>query len=262
MQFEVDGKTVFAATGGKPFDPAQPAILFIHGAAMDHTAWVLQTRYFAWHGSSVAAVDLPGHGRSEGPPLAHIEAMADWTVAALDALGARDAALAGHSMGALVALDAAARYPDKVRALALLGASVPMTVTDALLNAAEANDHLAMDMVNAWGHGHRAHLGGHRMPGLWLMRGGLRLLESAANGVLYTDMSAANTYSGGEAAATAVACPTLVVCGARDLMTPAKAGRGLAEKIPGAETVILPGIGHMMMEEAPDETLDALRQVL
>jgi pimeloyl-ACP methyl ester carboxylesterase len=51
MDLQVDGKKVFAATGGKPFDVAQPVVIFVHGAGMDHTIWALQTRWFAWHGT-------------------------------------------------------------------------------------------------------------------------------------------------------------------------------------------------------------------
>ena len=61
MKIQLDGKTVFAATGGRPFDADKPAVIFLHGAGMDHTVWSLQTRYFAHHGWSVLAVDLPGH---------------------------------------------------------------------------------------------------------------------------------------------------------------------------------------------------------
>ncbi len=91
----------------------------MHGAAHDHSARSLQSRYFAYHGCNVLAFDLPGHGRSEGPPLASIGAMADWIVAALDAAGIEQAALVGHSMGSLAALECAARHPERVRALAL-----------------------------------------------------------------------------------------------------------------------------------------------
>ncbi len=87
MEFSVDDKSVFAATGGRPFDPALPSIVFVHGAAMDHTVWALQTRYFAHHGRNVLAIDLPGHGRSAGPALADMGAMADWVIRVLDALG-------------------------------------------------------------------------------------------------------------------------------------------------------------------------------
>src|SRR4051794_25545044 len=107
MQLKVNGHDVFAGTGGKPFDPAQPAIVLLHCAGMDHTAWALHDRYFAHHGISVLAPDLPGLGRSTGAPLTSIADMADWTVALIAAAGAAKAKLVGHSMGSLIALETA-----------------------------------------------------------------------------------------------------------------------------------------------------------
>lgn len=262
MRFEVDGHAVFAATGGKPFDPAKPAIVFIHGAALDHTVWKLQTRYFAWRGNAVLAVDLPGHGRSAGPPIDRLPAMADWVVRLLDAAGLEQAALVGHSMGALIALDAAGRHGQRIRALALLGPGYPMRVNDALLDAAKANSADAYDMMNAWGYGRPAQFGRHRMPGLWMMRGGLKLWHSAAPGVLHNDLLACHRYDGGEAAAEAVRCPTLAILGNADMMAPPKLAKAIASKIKGVDIVVLPGAGHIMLEEQPDETLDALRRLL
>ena len=85
MDLKVDGRKVYAATGGRPFDPALPAVLLLHGAGMDHTVWQLPARWLAWHGHSVLAVDLPGHGRSEGPALASVPELAQWLGRALDA---------------------------------------------------------------------------------------------------------------------------------------------------------------------------------
>src|SRR5437868_8841070 len=96
------------------FDAALPTIVFIHGAQNDHSVWALQTRYFAHHGFGVLAVDLPGHGRSKGAPLTSVEAMADWLLALLDTAGAGQAMLVGHSMGSLIALEAAHRAPQRV----------------------------------------------------------------------------------------------------------------------------------------------------
>jgi pimeloyl-ACP methyl ester carboxylesterase len=262
MEFTVDGRRAGATTGGRNFDRDLPVVVFIHGASFNRTTWALQTRYFAWHGYAVLALDLPGHGHSEGPMLESIEAMADWVMKALDALGVKQAALVGHSMGAMVALDAAARYPDRVRALALLGCAFPMRVNDALLGAAKANEHIAMDLTNAWGYGRAAQRGGHRMPGIWMMRAGLRTLERAGDGVLYNDMNACNAYEGGEAAARQVKCKTRFILGERDMMTPVKAARALAGQFADADVVVLPGVGHIMMDEAPDETLDALRGIV
>ena len=262
MELTVDGARAFAATGGRTFDPSLPVTVFVHGAAFDHTVWKLQARYFAWHGGSVLAVDLPGHGRSEGPPRSSIPAMADWLAALMDAAGVGQAALVGHSMGALVALEAAARHGGRVRRLALLGAAAAIPVNDLLLDSAAANDRHALELLTGWGYGRRAHYGGHRMPGIWMCGGGLRTLEQAAPGVLHTDLAATDGYEGGEAAAAALACPALVVIGERDLMTPAKRGHALAGLMAAASTVVIPRAGHIMLDEAPDETLDALRDFL
>ncbi len=260
MEFRVAGARAVANTGGRPFDSGLPTTLFIHGASFDRTVWKLQARYFAWHGGSVLAVDLPGHGRSEGPPRETIPAMADWIVALMDAAQLTQASLVGHSMGALVALDAAARHGARVRRLALLGAAAAIPVSPALLDAAASKDRLAMELLTAWGYGRRARYGGHRMPGMWMTTGGLRILERAAPGVLHTDLVATNAYDGGEAAARAVRCPALVIIGERDVMTRAKAGHALAALMPEAETATIPGAGHLMLDEAPDETLDALKR--
>ncbi|MFQ5776278.1 MAG: alpha/beta fold hydrolase [Kiloniellaceae bacterium] len=262
MQLVVDGRAVFAATGGRPFDPEPPAVVFLHGAGMDHTIWALQARYFAHHGRTALAVDLPGHGRSEGPGLDGIAAMAGWLVRLLDAAGLREAALAGHSMGALVALAAAAALGARVRALALLGGAPRMPVHPDLLAAAQAGDRLAFDLVTSWGHGPAGHLGGNRAPGLWLMGGAERLLERGAPGVLYRDLAACDAYADAAEAAARVACPCLLVLGAEDRMTPARAGQKLAEMIPGARVTMIPACGHMMMLEKPDRTLDALKTIL
>ena len=149
MEISVQGKAVFAATGGRPYDPAQPAVVFLHGAGMDHTVWALQTRYFAYRARSVLALDLPGHGKSEGPELETVPAMADWLISVLDALGIERAALVGHSMGAFIALDGAARHGARVSRLALLGVASRMAVHPDLLTAAEADDHLAIDLVRS-----------------------------------------------------------------------------------------------------------------
>src|ERR1700743_424467 len=121
MQLTVNGAETFVATGGKAFDPSLPTIVFLHGAGMDHTAWALHDRWFAHHGHNVLAPDMPGHGRSAGALLSTVAEMADWTVALLDAAGAASARLIGHSMGSLVALETAARHPDRVSGLTLVG---------------------------------------------------------------------------------------------------------------------------------------------
>lgn len=231
MRLTVQGREVFAGTGGRDFDPALPALVFLHGAGFDHSAWALLARAFAHHGFGVLAPDLPGHGRSMGPALSSIAALADWTAALIDAAGVKAARLVGHSMGSLVALETAARHPAKVTALGLISTAAPMRVSDELLNAARINDHAAIDMIALWGLGYRAALGGSEAPGLWMLGGGERLLERVPPGVLFSDLSACNDYRDALAAAAVVTVPSVVILGSRDLMTPAKGGKAIAAAI-------------------------------
>jgi pimeloyl-ACP methyl ester carboxylesterase len=258
MKLTVNGKTTFAATGGREFDPSLPSVVLIHGAGFDHSVWALHSRYFAHHGYSVLVPDLPGHGRSQGEALRTIAEMADWIAALLDAAHAQKAHLIGHSMGSLIALETSARHPAKVSALGLIGTAAAMTVGPDLLKAAEASDQAAIDMVSIWGLGFGAELGGSLAPGLWMHGGAQRVLQACAPGVLFSDLSACNAYADALAAAAKVTVPTTLVLGERDMMTPAKAGKSLAAAIPGARTVVLRGAGHMLMAERPDELLAAL----
>src|SRR3984885_6495483 len=259
MQLQVNGTDIFIATGGREFDPALPTVVMLHGAGFDHTSWALHSRWFAHHGYGVLAPDLPGHGRSSGAPLSTIADMADWTAALVEAAGAGKARLVGHSMGSLIALETAARHPAKVSGLSLIGTAATMTVGPDLLKAAEANDHSAVDMVSIWGLGFQAELGGSLAPGLWMHSGAQRVLEQCRPGVLFNDLSACNAYQGALAAAATITVPATLILGERDMMTSAKAGKALAAAIPNAKTIVLPGAGHMMMVERPDELLAALR---
>jgi pimeloyl-ACP methyl ester carboxylesterase len=259
MRISVNGFDTFVGTGGRPFDPALPAVVMIHGAGFDHSTWALHDRWFAHHGFSVLAPDLPGHGRSAGTALTTIADLADWTAALIDAAGASSARLIGHSMGSLIALETAARHPQKITRLDLMGAAATMTVGPDLLKDAEANDHGAIDMVSIWGLGYQAELGGSLAPGLWMHGGAQRVLEAGKPGVLFTDLTACNNYQNALAAAADIKIPVTLILGERDMMTPARAGKALAAALPNARTVILAGAGHMMMVERPDEVLAALR---
>jgi pimeloyl-ACP methyl ester carboxylesterase len=259
MQISVQGIDTFVSTGGRDFDPSLPTAVLLHGAGFDHSTWALHSRWFAHHGYGVLAPDFPGHGRSGGAPLTSIADMADWTAALIAAAGAQKARLVGHSMGSLIALETAARHPDKVAALSLIGTAAAMTVGPDLLKAAEANDQAAVDMVSIWGLGFPAGLGGSLAPGLWMLTGAQRVLENNRPGVLFTDLAACNAYQNALAAAAKVAVPATLILGERDMMTPTKAGKALAAAIPGARTIIMRGAGHMMMNERPDELLAALQ---
>lgn len=258
MELVVAGERCYAYTGGRRFDPALPVVVFVHGAANDHGVWALQSRYLAWHGRAVLAVDLPGHGRSAGAPLASVEALAEWTVALLDAAGAGAATLVGHSLGALVALHAAAQHPGRLRGIALLGPAVPMAVSDALLELAAVDDPRALELIVGWSYSAAAQLGGSPVPGMWLAGNALRLMQRMHPGVLSTDLLACHRYEAGLAAAAQVRCPALLILGSRDIMAPLRNAQALAAALPQQQTVTLPGCGHALMAEEPEAVRKAL----
>ena len=261
MILNVQGAEAYCYTGGKAFDAAKPAAVFIHGAQNDHSVWILQTRYFAHHGFNVLAVDLPGHGRSKGPAKTSVEALAAWLVDLLDAAGVPSALLVGHSMGALAALEAVRQAPGRARQLAMLGAAYPMKVSDALLDASKNDEQAAIDMVNIWSHSSMAQKPSCPGPGFYTMGGARRLMQRIAHTgqelLFHTDFTACNAYAGGEAAAQAVACPTLFIFGQRDMMTPPRATKLLTAAI-GHGKIAYVDAGHQMMAEQPDAVLDAL----
>ena len=254
MDLSVENRKAFAYTAAHAFDANKPTVVFIHGAGLDHSGWGLQSRYFGYHGWNVLAVDLPGHGRSEGPPLHGVPAMAQWIFEVLKSLKIEKATLIGHSMGSLVALECAARQPARVERIALIGTAYPMQVGEAFLDAARRNDHAAYDMETIWGHAAQVPLSGNPNPGMWMYGDTLARLRRLAPGVLYADLKACNDFR----LEGSVACPALMVLGKRDVMTPVKAAAALKEKLPQAKTVVLDLSGHSLMAEAPDATLDAL----
>ena len=261
MNFIVQGYPAFAYTGGRDFDPAKPAIVFLHGAAFDHSVWQWQSRYLAHHGFTVLAVDLPAHGRSPGPVRTTIGGFADWVNALLDAATLDKATLVGHSMGSLIALESAIRFSHRVEKLALIGTSVPMPVGEAFLAAAADDDPAAFEMEVVWGHSRAAALMTSPVPGTALMGASRALNGRARKGVLHADLAACHAYTAAPEALAALPMPALVLAGTQDQMTPWRAGEAVAKQIPGARFEKLPA-GHSMMAEAPRATLEALRRFL
>jgi pimeloyl-ACP methyl ester carboxylesterase len=258
MLLSVNGKQAYAYTGGKAFDPALPTVIFSHGAQHDHSVWILQSRYLAHHGYGVLALDLPGHGRSEGPALASVGELADWIAAVEDAAGVKQAMIVGHSMGSLIALDCAARHPDRVAKIALLATAYPMKVSADLLEATKSDEPLAQDMVNIWSHLAYAQYPNNPGPGFWVIGENLRLMQRQRPGVMHVDFVACNAYAGGAEAAAKVSCPALFLIAKRDVMTAARSAQAFAQTVNGSRTVMIEGSGHNMMGEKPDEVLDAL----
>lgn len=259
MQLEMNGKHVHWATGGMVSeDPDAPVLVLVHGAGMDGTIWQLQSRYLAHRGVKVMALDLPGHGASDGPVLENISDMADWVIAVLAAADVERAVIAGHSMGALIALQTAASAPALFTAVGLLGCAAEMPVHPDLIKAAEAGGALAPELVVDWGFGAPSHKGGHPQPGLWAMGAGVRLLMNADPGVLARDLVACDVYKDALTALAQITLPVHLISGDQDKMTPVKAAVPMLQAGAALTQTVLPKTGHMMMVERPREVAKML----
>ncbi|MDT7835402.1 alpha/beta fold hydrolase [Aquabacterium sp. OR-4] len=272
MKLTVNDRAAYAYTGGKPFDPARPSVVFVHGALHDHSAWTLLARWCAHHGHNALAVDLPGHGRSAGPVLPDVQSLADWVLALLDAAGAAPGtpvAVVGHSMGSLIALECAARAPQRISRLVMVGTAYPMKVSQALLDTAASAPLKAIDMVNSFSISTLAAKPSYPGPGMWLHGANRALMRRILNGphatgcavnLFHHDFSVCDRYAHGLEAAALVRCPVTFVLGERDQMTSPKVTREIGAALK-ARTVMLP-TGHTQMAEDPDGLLEALRSAL
>jgi pimeloyl-ACP methyl ester carboxylesterase len=270
MYLTVLGHPTYCYTGGKAFDAAKPAIVFIHGVLNDHSVWILQTRYLANHGFNVLAVDLPGHCKSQGEPPKTVEAAADFIIALLDAAGVTTATLVGHSFGSLIAMEAAARAPNRITHLALVGTAFPMPVSAALLDASLNAPMKAIDMVNTFSHSMLAPPPSALGPGTWLYGSSKALMRrvQASNtqfNLFHTGFTACNEYKTGIAGVFIAKAAILFIVGKFDQMTPPKAAQNLINeaKSSGKQVkVVTLDAGHSLMTEAPDGVLMALKEFL
>jgi pimeloyl-ACP methyl ester carboxylesterase len=270
MLITVQGSPTYCYTGGKAFDAAKPTAVFIHGVLNDHSVWILQSRFMAHHGWNVLVVDLPGHCRSGGQAPASVEAAADFIAALLDAAGVARAALIGHSWGSLIALEAAARLDQRVSHLVMVGTAYPMKVSAALLDASLKEPMKALKMINVFSRSTLAPPPSVLGPGTWVygasMALGRRVLASnPAVNVFHRGFVACDSYANGEEAMAAVSCPVLMLLGAQDQMTHPKAAQTLiasANTSGKACKVIALPVGHHQMSEAPEPTLQAIREFL
>ncbi len=252
MHFDVNGKQVFASTGGRAFDNNKPVVMFLHGSGLDHTFWVLHSRFFAFRNYAVLVPDLPGHSHSEGPALTSIEAIGDWLGEIVDALDIDAISVVAHSQGALNALEFVSRYPDRVRSVSFIASGLATPVNPALMNAAENRPEDAIAMMLDWGFGPAGHLHQGPIPGNSMVAGGRKVMRGNAPDALATDLKACDAYKNGKEAAAKIACPVQVIIGGQDRMAPRRATDELVEHLNNPEVHVIPESGHMVPLEAPN----------
>ncbi|MEE9416029.1 MAG: alpha/beta hydrolase [Acidimicrobiales bacterium] len=258
MKTSIGGRNVRFANSAMDIDRDAPGLVFLHGAGMDHSMWQLQSRYFAHHGFRSIAVDLPGHGKSEGPPLESVEALADWTAEIIDKLEVGPAHVVGHSLGSLIALELAGSRPELVRSLVLLGTAAELPVNDSLLKIAATDQHRAGQLMTSWSHDPKTHRGGHDVPGYWQLGSSIHLIDRCPEDVLSTDLHACNNYEGGLSAAERISARTTIIVGLGDRMSRPGQIEPLLTNIADVEVVEIAGAGHMAMIEASAAVRTAL----
>ena len=262
MEFLLDGRRVYAGTGGAGANPGEPSVVLLHGAGMDHTVFAAQARALAYHGRNVLAFDLPGHGSSDGPPRGASRRSPIGCSPPPPPRARRACASPATAWARSVALETAARGGARVEALALIGFAPEMRVHPDLLAAARGGEHAAVELMTGWSFAAQGQLGAARTPGMFLPGSALRLLERADMRSLALDLAACDAYRGAANSAGKIRCPVLLLLGGADRMTPPARARSFAPSFADARVVVLPGAGHLLTIEEPAATLAALRTVL
>tara|TARA_B100001173_G_scaffold92745_1_gene80234 strand:+ start:209 stop:958 length:750 start_codon:yes stop_codon:yes gene_type:complete len=247
---------VFVSTGGMNIDNQKPTIILIHGSGLTHIVWSLHEQFYTTQGYNVLAVDLPGHGNSDGPSLKSIEEISDWIKSLLVKLNIDKIIIVGHSQGGLVGIDFASRYPKLTEKIVLVANSYKMPVNQDLIDLAESGDEKSVILMMKWGYeGSKAFIGGNPVK---------KIINSSRDirEVLAVDLNACNNYKDGESAIKKINCPTLCIFGDLDKMAPAKIGLKMSEQIKNSETKIISDCGHMIIFEKAFEMRKIVKEFI
>ena len=237
---------------GLAFEERLSPVVFIHGAGGSHQIWFHQLRVLGGR-RKVIALDLPGHGDSNGSGADRIEGYRDLVKEFLAKRGLHRTVLVGHSMGGAITQSFALAYPDQLAAIVLVGTGARLRVHPKIFAA------LRDDPAGAVGTIARSARAPDASP---------EEIEQDAEAMLRTpvevierDLRACDAFDLMEQV-SAIATPTLVICGTADLMTPPKYAEYLHQQIKGSDLSLIPGAGHMVMLEKPEEVTRAIEAFL
>jgi pimeloyl-ACP methyl ester carboxylesterase len=206
-------------------------------------------------GYTVYALDLPGHGQSPGPSPDTISEKATQIINWKNALGLDVCVFAGHSMGGAITLTLALDHPQEVAGIVLVGTGGRLRVhPDILAMTASGQGYTqTIETILEWSYSTKAD---PRLVDL----SGKRMLEVPAE-VVHADYLACDRFDVLERLGE-IDCPTHVICGDEDQLTPPKYSNHLAQRIQGASSELISGAGHMVMLEEPDRTAQAFQAFL
>lgn len=244
----VNDDTIFYQTRGQ----TGPRVLFLHGAGGTWKHWGLQLRDL--ENAQRVAVDLPGHGRSDGSGHDTIAGYAAFVQAFLDALEWPATTIVGHSMGGAIAMSLALQAPDRVEKLGLVGTGARLRVHPAILKGLQAEDPLpTLRDINERAYRPDA-------PDEQIERATQELAATPA-AVIYDDFIACDAFDIMEQLGD-IQQPALVLTGEQDQLTPPTYAEYLAKHMSNAQLSLVPKAGHFVMIEQPQVVTDALEEIL
>ncbi|MGH1483637.1 MAG: alpha/beta fold hydrolase [Geminicoccales bacterium] len=228
-----------------------PPLVLLHGVGLRAEAWAAQIEAQAetW---TVIAPDMPGHG--ESPVLSEPATLSTYTDLVAAAI-TRPVCIAGHSMGAMIALDLAIRHPDKVRAIAALNAIYRRTP-----KAAAAVQHRAASLDGV----HVADPSGplarwfddEHSPEASACRSWLTDVSPDGYKAAYTVFAHENGPLNEELAA--LRCPALFATGAAEPNSTPAMSHAMAALVPDGRAIVLEGAAHMMPMTHPKAVISML----
>ena len=230
-----------------------PSVILIHGAGGTHLHWPPQIRRLP--NAHVHAIDLPGHGKSEGRGRQNIAAYCESVLAWLDAQKIHQAVFVGHSMGGAIALTMGLHHPERVLALGLVGTGARLRVDPVLIENASRPETFPSVIAAMT---ERAF--GPKTPERLKKLGAKRMAETRPV-VLHSDFLACNTFDIMDSL-NQIQTPCLVLCGENDQLTPPRRAQYLSDQLPHAELQIFPRAGHMLQIEEPAAVAQALSDFL
>jgi pimeloyl-ACP methyl ester carboxylesterase len=245
---DIDGRKIACRLNSGSFPPGRHTLFFIHGSGGDHTNWSRQ--YIPLKDSfNIAAVDLPGHGRSEGPGEREVDAYVEWMRKLLIGLGIVRPVMIGHSLGAAICLSFVIRYPDAAAAVVPVGGGVRMPVNPLILDGLKQDPAAVIGLAAKFSVAKQ-----NREKFSSLLSDSLSRVDPE---ILHGDFSACSGLDIAEAVRR-IRLPALVICGAEDKMTPPSLSQVIKESIPDARLALIEGAGHFVMMERPEAFNEAL----
>jgi pimeloyl-ACP methyl ester carboxylesterase len=254
--FEINNRKVFISDAGKGINKNKDTIVLLHGSGLSHIVWSLTEQYLSNQDYNVLAIDLPGHGNSEGKSLKSIEEISDWLDEVFNELNIFKITIIGHSQGCLEALEYYSQYPKRVKNLVFVGGSYRMPVNQDLIDFAEAGDDQAIKLMMKWGYENsKKFIGGNPVE---------KIINSPRDirEVLAVDLIACNNYKNGSEALKLINCPTLFIFGELDKMANLEKGKKFAALICNSKMHIIKNCGHMIMLEKAFEMREKISEFL